>query len=91
MAMRRIKNQAVAAAALFACVVLCGGIPAAEPCAARPCGMPATAMPAVTASHIRIEDDYVDINAAYPVVSGMKDAAFQSALNGSIKKTCRAG
>ncbi|MDP2891796.1 MAG: DUF3298 and DUF4163 domain-containing protein [Bacillota bacterium] len=38
----------------------------------------------VTAQTIVVENDYVSINAEYPVISGMQDTAFQDNLNASV-------
>jgi hypothetical protein len=47
--------------------------------------LPPMSVVTVTAGHITASDDYVTVDAAYPVVSGMADEGFQTALNAGMQ------
>jgi hypothetical protein len=78
--------------ALVAAVLLCGGGMSAA--AAPASGVQATAVLtaplSVESGHIKTSDAYAEIyagiDAAYPVISGMKDTAFQSSFNKAVRE-----
>jgi hypothetical protein len=73
------------AAAIFITVLLCASSSSA---AGNP--YPADEMAAgplsVSVETVRVTDQYVEIDAAYPVVSGMRDAAFQARFNRAVRE-----
>lgn len=55
--------------------------PFAPPAPASAMYTPGQPKPSVSAGHIRVSDRYVVIDAAYPIVSGMRDESFQAEFN----------
>lgn len=79
--MRKRKRRQILTAAvmLFISALLCGSN---SPVAAGPAvGRLAPASLTAVVEHIRISDKYIEVDAAYPVISGMRDVAFQAEFN----------
>jgi hypothetical protein len=87
-----IRHTAIIVLLAIACAALgCGPstaanagraiLPAAPTAPAPAILTPGLPKPSVAAGHIRISDKYADIDAVYPIVSGLADEAFQSDFN----------
>jgi hypothetical protein len=97
---KTIRHTAVAILLAVACAALgCSPsaavnagrtiLPAAPPAPASAFFTPGLPMPSLAAGHIRISDKYAEIDAVYPIVSGMADEAFQAKFNSSAEAEIR--